>query len=569
MRLANLFDSKGERSRADAYFGIAIAYKMVADWREPNVEPGAYFKPSGFTGVQQQQELDFLKKPETLALLLYRLDRTEDPIRKARLADIVWEFGRNPRAARIAIDFYSRAVQDQIYDASLDAHLVAAYVGRAVALARRLKEGLEVMESLVHLACDSIDRIAREREILALTLLIDSLLQWKTAPRELLDSADCALICALRLMPGSRTDNFLARSSVLNLLLRIANLRKDGARAGNVSTAIGEALASEAERYSRDPSTVSVAMGYFEKAAQQFQKIGDRARVQQLRAAERECGRQAKYGSFSARLQQDLEPYNKFWSAFFGDGIPSRAQRLSFWERLPELIPAPTNMQMEDAINAIRQVSPLLSQIPVTYIEGELEREGVSAEEGLRRRGQYFVYLDHAMRVLSLLAAGRLSHGILAAEAVRALEANPRFDSMALEIFDRLAQCFDTRDWITLACLAGPLLERLLRTVAIESGLETKFQESGGGRTRLNYKSIEVLLREISMEENLRNYLTWLTSDPGLNLRNKVGHGYIHLEECEPVMGVQVLYGIIALAFATVASATASTNSGLNSSEAL
>ena len=33
-------------------------------------------------------------------------------------------------------------------------------------------------------------------------------------------------------------------------------------------------------------------------------------------------------------------------------------------------------------------------------------------------------------------------------------------------------------------------------------------------------------------------------------------------------MGVQVLYGIIALAFATVASAAASTNSGLNSSEA-
>ena len=143
---------------------------------------------------------------------------------------------------------------------------------------------------------------------------------------------------------------------------------------------------------------------------------------------------------------------------------------------------------------------------------------------------------------------------------------------MALEIFDRLAQCFDTRDWITLACLAGPLLDRLLRTVAIESGIETKFQRERRWKTPPESTSQDrspVPPRNICMRMNLRNYLTWLTSDPGRNLRNKVGHGYIHLEECEPLMGVQVLYGIIALAFATVASAAASTNSGLNSSEAL
>ncbi|MGH7934895.1 MAG: DUF7380 domain-containing protein [Candidatus Binataceae bacterium] len=555
----NLFDSNGERARADAYFSLAVAYKAVANWREPNAEPGTYFQASGFTGTQQQQEMDFLKKPETLALLLYRSGRTQDPIRKARLADIVWEFARNPDSARIAIDCYARAVQDQVYAGSLDAHLVAAYLARAIALARRLKEGAEIMESFAHLACDALDRIAREKEFLALTLLVNSLLEWRPTPPELLNYADCALMRALGLMPGSRGDNFFARSSILELLRRIANLRKDDARTLLIIGAIGETLVAEAERYSRDPSTVSIAMGYFERAARHFQKIGDRARAEELRVAERNCGRQATYGIFSARIQQDLSPYLKFWSDFFGGKIPSRAERLSFWGRLPDFVPVPTQAHIEDAISAARRLSPLLSEIPVVYIEDELEREGVSAEEGLRRRALYSVHLDHAMRVFALLSAGLTSYGIVAAEAVNALESNGRFDLLAMEMFQRLVNSFDQRDWITLACLAAPLLERIVRAVATEADVETKFQESGGGRIRLNYKSIEVLLREIPIEENLKNYITWLTSDPGRNLRNKVGHGYIHLEECEPLMGVQVVYAAVALAFAKLGSAPSGT----------
>lgn len=75
-----------------------------------------------------------------------------------------------------------------------------------------------------------------------------------------------------------------------------------------------------------------------------------------------------------------------------------------------------------------------------------------------------------------------------AAEAFRALESNGHFDLMAMEMLERLLRCFDEKDWITLACLAAPLLERLVRAIATEAGVETKFQENAGGRVRLNYK---------------------------------------------------------------------------------
>ena len=47
-------------------------------------------------------------------------------------------------------------------------------------------------------------------------------------------------------------------------------------------------------------------------------------------------------------------------------------------------------------------------------------------------------------------------------------------------------------------------------------------------------KKLETLLREIPIPEDLKNLVDWLASDPGRNLRNKVGHGYIQLEECDP-----------------------------------
>ncbi len=177
MKLAKAFDSIGDRARADAYWALAVVYKLAPKWQEPNVPRGKYFQPSGFTESQQEREMVRLRKSETLTWIKFRLVRISNCHRKARIADVLWEFGQDASSARIAIDFYARAASDGIYVGApeADAYVVSAYLGRAMSLSRAINDAGS-REGLLHLIYDGFEMMVHDREIFALTLLINSLL---------------------------------------------------------------------------------------------------------------------------------------------------------------------------------------------------------------------------------------------------------------------------------------------------------------------------------------------------------------------------------------------------------
>jgi len=548
MRLADKLDSAGQTGRAYAYYALAVAYKLAAKWQEPNGQRGEYFRPTGPTGAYQDAEMALLRKPEILAFLRQRLGRTAKPIRKARLADTLWEFDRDANAAREAIDFYARTAADEIYGPNIDAHLVASCLGRAISLSYAINDWIS-QEPLLNLIYDAFDQIVKSREIVALTFLVNALLNWKQAPKELLVREEASLMKALCVLHLSKQNNYFARQSVLGLLLKIEKALKDQSKIRLVELAIGEAMVAEADRQPSVSNGAMIAMSYFEQAAKHFEKLGDRTRATDLRALERNTGRQVKWGVIMATGQIDLGPYQQRLADSFGSALPSIEQKPGLWSALAQLAPAPTEARIEQVIKQIRVQAPLVSTTSLTDVEGDLEREAVSPEEALRRRAMYQVYLEHGMDVAALLLVANNEFGIVSSQSFAPLDKTGRFDEMGRELLQRLLKSFDEKDWISLALAAAPLLEILVRAIALEAGLEVKFQDINGGRSRLNYKSIEALLGEVPIDDSLRNLVSWLACDPGRNLRNKVGHGYIKKEECEGMMGAHILYAVVALAF--------------------
>jgi hypothetical protein len=548
MRLADKLSATGQTDRAYLCYALAIAYKLAPKWQEPNVRPGEYFRPTGPTGAYQDAEMALLRKPETLAFLRQRLGRTAKPIRKARLADTLWEFDRDVNAARAAIDFYARTAADEIYGPNIDAHLVASCLGRAISLSYVINDWTS-QEPLLNLIYDAFEQIVKSREIIALTYLINALLNWKQAPKELLVREEDSLMEVLCVLHLCRQNNYFVRQSVLGLLFKIEKALKGQSKIRLVELAIGEAMVAEADRQPSVSNGAMIAMSYYEQAAKHFEKLGDRSRASELRALERNAGRQVKWGVIMATGQIDLRPYRQRLVDLFGSALPSTGQKLGLWSALAQLAPPPTEPQIEEAIKQMRVQTPLVSTAPMTNVEGDLEREAVSPEEALRRRAMYQVYLEHGMDVAALLLVANNEFGIVSSQSFALLDKTGRFDEMGRELLQRLLKSFDEKDWISLALAAAPLFEKLVRVIALEAGLEVKFQDTNGGRIRLNYKSIEALLLEIPIDNRLKGLVAWLACDHGRNLRNKVGHGYIQKAECEGMMGSHILYAVVALAF--------------------
>jgi len=83
--------------------------------------------------------------------------------------------------------------------------------------------------------------------------------------------------------------------------------------------------------------------------------------------------------------------------------------------------------------------------------------------------------------------------------------------------------------------------------------METMYTDRSGGRVRRLQRSIEELLLRLPVAADLRDYAMWVTSDPGLNLRNDGGHGLLEKGRCHEVLGAHVVYLTIALAYANLA----------------
>jgi hypothetical protein len=546
VRRARGYYETGHTKRAEAFSAVASAFQLFPPGRRKEVPRGEFFGPMASGGLGEIPDMAFIRRPQTIACLRERMVRIRHLFRRARIADTVWEFAErpDPDAARIAADAYLDAGSRQLKEPQQFAAMMGAgAMARSLSLARAINDRDRMGRAIAAFAT-AIRYLAGADEHVALFTLVESLL--RLGGDVDLSPAEDALREHLERLSSRDDDNFHFRQAILELQIQLARRRGDAAEVKSLQRKVGESIVDEAawkgEHY---PNGGLVAMHFYSKAAEHFEKIGDLGRANQLRRLERESFGRAKFSSISATLDVDLKPYRDWLDKVFARGQGETI----LWRAILEGVPLPTLEEISKAHDKAAKDSPLLSMMGVSTVQPEGMVEDVPADEAARRRAQTFAYQTHGFHVATLIRLAMDEHSSGATRAGRLLEATGLFDKTGGALLERVLRAIEVRDWLTAGYLAGPLIERVVRTLATKAQIEVMYTDRSGGQRRRQRVAIEVLMRQLPLAEKVLAYAKWTMTHPGLNVRNQAGHGLLEVDMCNETLGAHILYTLIALCF--------------------
>lgn len=551
---AAALEERREPERACAFRAVGSAMQLLPKWRSYQVARGTYFNPLSTGAFGEVPDMALFRRPEVIALLRGRALRTHDPRRRARLADVAWEFGGDAEMARLAIDAYEllggQAIASDTEHAPMHG---AAAIARALSLARAIGDADRTARLAAAIAA-AVGELGKRDEHVALFVLVEVVLATNTADPEFINGADAALEQQYSRLTSKDADNFNFQRSVLALRRRLAAKRADAAAATRaLDRDVAEAIVREAIWKGQHYDSGAFAeMHFLEEAAQRFEALGDHVRAAALRARQRGSFPRARFERVEGTVRLEAGPFQDWLAQTLG----APANRAEMWPEIVRALPVPGRDEIELMQGDEHRELPHLAFASVTTVTAEGVTEVVSATEGSHRRAQGFAFEHHALKVALLVKLASEGHGVRAAEAAATLAATGRFDGTGRALLERTLAAYDAHDWLIVGYCAGPLLERLTRRLAKMAHLETMRTDrraAGGDAARRVYVSIEDLLARLPLDEELRDYLRWVVGHPGLNLRNAVAHGILEQDQCHEVLGAHVLYALIALAFADLA----------------
>ena len=551
LRRAAAFDQAGDAERACAFRVIASALLLLPRWRAYRVARGSYFDQLSTGAFGDVPDMAIFRRPEAVALLRDRARRTRDVHRRARLADVAWEFGGHADAARIAIDAYQAlGLAATLSEAEFAPMHGAAALARALVLARTVRDNARTARLTAAIVA-ALKQLRDRDEHVALFILVEVGLATGSAG-DVLAEADAALEAHYSRLSAADADNFSFQRSVLALRRLLATKRGDPAAATQFERDLAETITREATWKGKHYQNGALTeMHFLEEAAQKFESLGDAGRAAELRARQRGTFPRATFQRIEHAVELESGPFREWLSLMLA---PS-ANPASMWAEIVSAMPVPRRDEIALMQGDEKRDLPLLAQANVITATPEGITEAVSAEEGSHRRAQGFAFEHHGLKVALLIKLASEDHGIRVADAASALGTTGRFDETSRALLDRVLAAYDAHDWMTVGYLAGPLLERLTRRLASMAALETMRTDrhAGSAAVRRLYVAVEDHLGRLPLDPDLRDYLRWVMGHPGLNIRNAVAHGILEKDRCHEVLGAHVLYCLIAMAFTDLA----------------
>jgi hypothetical protein len=510
-----------------------------------------------FTDGSSVPDIAFLRENSTLAVLQARLPKIRNVFRRARVADVLWEFSGDAAAARVAADAYLEIGSTTMRSGEEHEPFHAAgSLFRAHALAAMLNDEDRRAHTRAVIA-DEVAWLADRDDHVAFVTLVEALLEGPRTPEDAaaVASALTRHLEHIRALPAG--DHFHFEQTTVALLERIARTEKNEERARAFAVEIGETMLREAEwKRANYPNGELVGGSLLEAAARYFERIGERSRAANIRGRSKEALGRAKLGRISQEVEVDLTPYRSWLTKLL-----EKYDRTAFWKGWLLGLPLPTRADVAIAERELRDASPLLSFLSTSTLSDDLIEETVPADEATQRRAEMFTYTQIRLQIRAMIGVAGADHQLKAIEAEAPLSSVGRLDATGVELLRRVLQAYDAEDWITVAYLSAPVIEKLVRSIATEAGIPVRSPERVG-RPRLMYRSVEDLLRETPIAEVVSSFALYVSAHPGMNLRNRVGHAYLDAGTCDAFLGTTILYLLCALSFVGLRGSTSEEDPG-------
>lgn len=209
--------------------------------------------------------------------------------------------------------------------------------------------------------------------------------------------------------------------------------------------------------------------------------------------------------------------------------------------------------KLEDVENRARELKnkfPLQYHIPIKEYEGTIPIRSIEDEAKIfnAKVNTHFLIETQLHRsilshILSLLIPDRIQRE----DIVSYLSGAKNISSEDLKLISRSLQHYYTGDYVAFCHIAMPRIEQELKSILKRNDrTATRYDAIDNG---LDQKLMGGLVRDLKpyIDKNLHKYVeVWYTQE-GQNLRNKISHGWLTLNEFDKRMADLLLYTLIKL----------------------
>ncbi|HEX4067813.1 MAG TPA: DUF4209 domain-containing protein [Acidobacteriaceae bacterium] len=521
---------------------------------------GTYFAPMWVVTTTEGKEV---RSPDIAALTAEsvthweeRARAVQDPVMRARYADLVWDLkhaitGQRPshQFAQIAIDAYVEATDRRRFTMHIEA---VTWMRRALDLSLSLKDAERIARA-VRAIFDFYDAVATPQGIGVWVFPFDALYDRKdiTTPEQqarIIADLESMLAATSTMGESGHFDPHGAEAAAERLA---EHYRRSGdiANVHRVIKCYGEAFA----KLSKDASPM-LAVAWLQPVIERYEQEGLRKEAEQLQllASGKAKNIESDMKTVSVPYQIKKEELDMFLDSITADDLDRSLHRIAAY-----FIPKVANAR--DLLERMRHDTPLLSFIPITRFDADGRPVGRIGSVDDDPDGRLHQQLGQSIGIQGpflAFAIDRLreKYAPTVDDLLEFLRRSPLFSASRDALLREGLDAYWAGDSIKAIHVLVPQVERILRDLLALLGIppvKTVRRQPG----ILDAKNMNDALADervrAALKEDLWRYLYVLYIDRrgGLNLRNDLAHGLAAEGTFNRIIADRVVQSLLALSF--------------------
>ena len=502
-----------------------------------------------YTRVDEQGRclttIDEVITPRMVAYWKHRCCEAQHPVLVARYADLVWDLSRavtgedaDVKYARTAIDAYVGGVVEGNSPGPSDAR---EKLSRALNLALSINDAprLRTVSDTI------VSNLANGEPEAAYDLLIDN------RKVKVEKSHEDGIISGLEMSLAETSDHGNDRFHPFGAKEAAVRLARYYRRNGQVAEAqrVVRACGNAFEHASKEADPM-LALAWLQDIHDLYQEYGMRDDAKRIRLLIKEKGRKAQEDmpAVGVTVKVSNDEIEEYVEAMTEGGLRTALLRIasSF---------VPDVGQAQDRLQELATRSPLLALISVKVISGGQIAAGAGS---VKTDADARLVLQLAQRVqienlflTAVIDRLREHYCVTTENVLDFLYESPVYDADRRSLIAHGLEAYERGDYISAVHVLIPQIECALRRLLKMTGQPVN--KPGRAPGTMEDKNLNDILREQAIqmalgEDIVRYLLTLLADKRGLNIRNRVAHGFMNKEEFTRTLADRVFHTLLVLA---------------------